>query len=120
MAAMKRSKSDIFKKAEEIYTGIKDQSFEDFANTHLDSQVIMLFYYFTKFDKMLVELYLNLKIIIHLTILIYLSPRFQHQATSENDKVILSGNMTITFFKKYKQLVDKLSENVDNDTVDLS
>lgn len=118
MASMKRSKSELFKKAEDIYQGIKDQSFEEFSITHLDSQVIMLFYYFIKFDKMLVELYLNLKIIIHLTILIYLSPKFQHQATSVDDKVILSGNMTITFFKKYKQLVDKITVNVDNDTVD--
>ena len=117
MADMKRSRSEIFKRAEELYRVMKTQSFEEFSSTPVESHLIILFYYFTKFDKMLIELFLNLKIIIHLTILIYLNPRFQPLASENTEKIIVSGNLMITFFKKYKLLVDSISQHITTEIV---
>jgi hypothetical protein len=111
---MKKPKSEVSRKSEEIYKNQKHtgQIFEEFGMTSIDSQILMLFYYYSKFDKMLIELYLSLKIIIHLTILIYLNPRFQPTAQDQTEKVIVNGNLMVTFFKKYKLLVEALAPNI--------
>jgi hypothetical protein len=113
MTEMKKGRSEVFKKADKIYTGMKGQTLDEFSTTDLNSQVVMLFYFFTKFDKMLTELYLNVKIIVHLTILIYLNPRFQQSTTDNSDRIILSGNLMVTFNKKYRLLVETLAANLD-------
>ena len=111
LTEIRRPKSEIAKKADEIYKSQKTagQSFEEFSLTSIDSQVLMLFYYYWKFDRMLVELYLSLKVIIHLTILVHLAPRFQPTAAEEGEKLIVSGNLVLTFAKKYRMLVEALA-----------
>lgn len=117
MASAKKPKSELSRTCSEVYKELKDQSLEDFANIKIDKQLEMLFFYSCKFDRMLEELYLNLKIIVHLTIIIYLNPKFQSITEAANEKVIVSGNLMLTFFKKYKQLLEAISANISSHLV---
>jgi hypothetical protein len=116
-ASAKKPKSELSRTCSEVYKELKDQSVEEFAEVGVDKQVELLFFYSCKFDRMLEELYLNLKIIVHLTIIIYLNPKFQSVTEADSEKVIVSGNLMLTFFKKYKQLLEAISANISSHLV---
>lgn len=113
---MKKGRSEVFKKADEVYRSIKSQTLDSFADIDLGTQVMMLFYFFTKFDKMLTELYLSVKIVVHLTAIVHLHPRFQ-QREDAGDRVVVSGGLMATFSKKYRLLADRVSANLDPEVV---
>ena len=109
---MRKNKSEAFQHSEVIYRAIKDQSFDDFNQISTAQQMVLMFYFFMKFDKILTELYLNLKIILHLTILTYLSPKLQDRNIEAGDKLLVSGNSMVTFFKKFKLLAEALHDTL--------
>lgn len=77
---------------------------------------MLLFYFFTKFDKMLTELYLSVKIVVHLTAVVHLHPRFQ-QGSDSGDRVVLSGSLMAAFAKKFRLLTDHIAANLDENLV---
>lgn len=109
---MSKSKSEAFQQSEIIYRAIKEQSFDEFNQISTAQQMVLMFYFFMKFDKILTELYLNLKIILHLTILTYLSPKLQERNIAGGEKLLVSGNAMVTFFKKFKALADALYDTL--------
>lgn len=116
MTEMKKGRSEVFKKTDEVYREMKSQNFEVFSTIDMGKQVMLLFYFFTKFDKMLTELFLSIKIVVHLTAIVHLHPRFQ-QHTDSSDKVVLSGSLMATFARKYRILSEHLTANLDEDLV---
>ena len=116
---MKRNKSEVYQRAEKIYKSMKDLTMESFSQIGTNEQVVLMFFFFLKFDKMLIELYLSIKIIIHITIMTYLSPKFQSSAVEPGEKILVSGNSMVTFFKKYKLLADTLHSTLPPRLVDI-
>lgn len=109
---MNKSKSEVFQQSELVYRAIKDQSFDEFNQISTAQQMVLMFYFFMKFDKILTELYLNLKIILHLTILTYLCPKLQDRNAAEGEKLLVSGNSMVTFFKKFRSLAESLHDTL--------
>ena len=117
---MKSKSSPLSKKGELIYKKVKKSEKNSVTLLGLRDCLLYLCYLEKKLNFVIIELFTDLKVIIHMTIVAMLKPQLQELDESnkvKNEGYMTSAHVLITFFKKYKHLCRNIASHLDDDTV---
>lgn len=82
--------------------------------------VLLLFLIEKKLSHLILELFTDIKVIIHMTIMALLLPRLQsgdEKNRNAGDAGVTSAGVLVGFFRKYKNLCNRISKEVNSEIV---
>ena len=110
------------KRANGLYDQLKDSPTDNLLMFNLDQAVLLLFHLEKKLNFIIVELFTDIKVIIHMTIMALLKPRLQNsqkKAATQAESGVTSAGVLVGFFRKYKNLCNRVSKEVNSELVSI-